>query len=79
MAVALGMAGHLLNLTGFLQGLGSHQSARSLVLMRVFEVGLPIVAYLLAILAVSDYDLDQDKVQAIRLELEKRRGKAPSA
>jgi GPH family glycoside/pentoside/hexuronide:cation symporter len=76
MAVALAIAGHLLNLTGFLQELGPNQSARSLFLMRVFEVGLPILTYGLAILAVASYDLDQDKVQAIRLELEKRRGKA---
>jgi Na+/melibiose symporter-like transporter len=43
--------------------------------MRVFEVGLPIVTYGLAILAVLTYDLDQKKVQEIRHELEKRRGK----
>ncbi len=74
-AVALGISGYLLNFTGFLQELGAHQSHRSLLLMRVFEIGLPILTYSFAIIAVSTYDLDAEKVQAIRLELEKRRGK----
>jgi len=75
MAVTLAVSGHLLNVTGFLQELGAHQSPESLFLMRVFEVGLPILAYGLAIAAVSTYDLDQPKVQSIREALEKRRGK----
>jgi glycoside/pentoside/hexuronide:cation symporter, GPH family len=75
-AVALAISGHLLNLTGFLQQLGAHQSPRTLILMRVFETGLPVVAYILALIAIATYDLDQKKVQAIRVALEKRRGKA---
>ena len=75
MAVALALSGHLLNVTGFLQELGAHQSERTLLLMRVFEIGLPIIAYTLALAAIASYDLDQEKVQEIRLELERRRGK----
>jgi len=75
MAVALAISGRLLNVTGFLQELGAHQSERTLLLMRVFEIGLPIIAYALALFAIATYDLDQEKVQEIRLELEKRRGK----
>jgi glycoside/pentoside/hexuronide:cation symporter, GPH family len=75
-AVALAISGHLLNLTGFLQQLGAHQSPRTLILMRLFETGLPVVAYILALIAIATYDLDQKKVQAIRVALEKRRGKA---
>ena len=74
-AVALAASGYLLNLTGFHQALGAAQSARTLLLMRVFEIGTPIVTYLLAIAAVASYDLTPKKVQAIRAELEKRRGK----
>jgi len=73
-AVALAISGHLLNLTGFLQQLGAHQSGRSLLLMRVFEIGVPVLAYSLAIAAMGTYDLDQEKVQEIRLQLERRRG-----
>jgi GPH family glycoside/pentoside/hexuronide:cation symporter len=75
-AAALAISGHLLNVTGFMQELGPHQSARTLFLMRVFEVGLPIVAYSLAILTIATYDLDREKALAIRQELEKRRGQA---
>jgi GPH family glycoside/pentoside/hexuronide:cation symporter len=78
-AVALFVSGYLLNFTGFLQELGAHQSERSLLLMRIFETGLPILAYALAIAAVSSYDLDAKRVQAIRLELEQRRGKSASS
>jgi GPH family glycoside/pentoside/hexuronide:cation symporter len=75
-AAALAMSGYLLNFTGFLQDLGPNQSERTLYLMRVFEVGLPIVAYAAAILIIASYDLDRTKVDAIRAELEKRRGRA---
>ena len=75
MAVALVVSGHLLNATGFQQALGPNQLPHSLWLMRVFEVCLPILAYGLAIVSVSTYDLDQEKVEGIRVELEKRRGK----
>jgi GPH family glycoside/pentoside/hexuronide:cation symporter len=78
-AVALAASGHLLNATGFLQELGAHQSERTLFLMRVFEIGVPIVAYALAIAAMVTYDLNQDKVRAIRVELEKRRGKTTAS
>jgi len=74
-AVALAISGHLLNITGFLQQLGTHQTPKALLLMRIFEIGLPIFMYGLAILAVSSYDLDQEKVHQIQLELEKRRRK----
>lgn len=76
MAVALVISGVLLNATGFQVDLGANQTENTLFLMRVFEIGLPIVAYALAILAISTYDLDQLKVQKIRVELEARRGKA---
>jgi GPH family glycoside/pentoside/hexuronide:cation symporter len=75
-AVALGVSGYLLNFTGFLQAAGANQPPQTLLLMRIFEVGLPIVTYLFAIVAISGYDLDVKRVHAIRLELEERRGKS---
>jgi GPH family glycoside/pentoside/hexuronide:cation symporter len=75
-AAALAASGYLLNITGFLQELGPHQSERSLFLMRVFEIGLPILTYALAIAAMATYDLNPGRVREIRLELEKQRGKA---
>jgi GPH family glycoside/pentoside/hexuronide:cation symporter len=76
MALALAISGHLLNWTGFLQELGGRQSPHTLFLMRAYEIGLPILAYVLAIIAVSSYDLTQEKAHQIRIELEKRRGTA---
>jgi glycoside/pentoside/hexuronide:cation symporter, GPH family len=74
-AVALALSGYLLNRTGFAQSLGPAQTPRTLLLMRVFEIGVPVVMYLLAIFAIASYDLDPEKVQEVRVELEKRRGK----
>jgi glycoside/pentoside/hexuronide:cation symporter, GPH family len=75
-AAALVLSGHLLNATGFLQELGANQPANTLFLMRIFEVGLPIVTYALAIGVMLAYDLTPERVGEIRQELEKRRGKA---
>lgn len=66
-AVALAVSGHLLNATGFLQELGGNQSEKTLFLMRVFEIGVPIIAYALAIAAIFTYDLNQERVRAIRV------------
>jgi GPH family glycoside/pentoside/hexuronide:cation symporter len=74
-AAALAASGHLLNATGFLQEMGANQSEKTLFLMRLFETGVPIVAYALAIAAIFTYDLDEKKVRAIRVQLEARRGK----
>lgn len=78
-AVALVASGYLLNFTGFRQEFGANQSAHSLWLMRVFEIGLPVITYALAILIMWSYDLSPEKVQATREELEKRRGKTTAA
>jgi len=76
MAVALAISGYLLNWTGFQEGLGGAQTPHTLLLLRLFEIGVPIVTYLAAILIMLPYDLTQEKAQAIRQELEKRRGAA---
>jgi len=76
MAVALALSGHLINLTGFLQELGPNQSDHTLLMLRVYEIGLPIITYGLALIAVATYDLSPERVQEIRRQLEARRGKA---
>jgi GPH family glycoside/pentoside/hexuronide:cation symporter len=75
MALALALSGYLLNWTGFKVELGGQQSGNTLFLLRLYEIGIPIVTYSLALWAVASYDLTQDKAQQIRLELERRRGK----
>jgi Na+/melibiose symporter-like transporter len=58
------------------QSLGANQTEHTLLLLRVFEVGLPALFYGLAIVAMLTYDLSPANVEKIQRELEKRRGKA---
>lgn len=75
MSLAFAISGHVLNATGFDVSLGAAQTAESMLKLRLYDIGLPILATLLAILAISFYEINEDKSCAIRLELEKRRGK----
>ncbi len=76
MVFAFALSGYLLNFTGFHVDLGGNQSATTLFRLRLFEIGISIAAYSLAILVMSSYDLTQEKAQEIRAQLEKRRGTA---
>jgi GPH family glycoside/pentoside/hexuronide:cation symporter len=75
-AVALALSGYVLNWTGFREGLGGDQTSQTLLLLRLFEAGIPVITYLAAIAVMLPYDLTQEKAQEIRRELEKRRGTA---
>jgi len=77
-AVALALSGYLLNLTGFLVQHGANQSPHTLLLMRIFEVGVPILAYGLAIVAMLAYDLTPERMREIRALLRKRRAETPA-
>ncbi len=74
MSIAFAFSGHILNASGFNVELGSNQAARSLFLLRIFDITLPIITSLIAILAVVFYKITEEKAHEIRLELEKRRG-----
>jgi len=76
MAVALFLSGHLLNMTGFNVGLGNFQPMKSLYLMRVYEIGFSVVTLVIAIFSVATYKITEAKAREVRVELEKRRGKA---
>lgn len=78
MAAAIAGGGLLLNLTGFDVALGGNQAADTLFLMRVFDVGIPIVASAIAIATVASYELTEAKAHEVRATLERRRG-APAA
>ncbi len=75
-ALASLASGVLLNMTGFNVALGAHQSTQALFLMRLCDIGIPIVTSLIALFIVINFDITEDKAYAIRKELEKRRGKA---
>jgi len=75
MALAFAISGHLLNYTGFKVELGSLQSTQTLFLMRVFDIGVPIIASFIAIFTMRGYQITEEKAHKIRYQLEKRRGK----
>lgn len=75
MSIALALSGVLLNSTGFNVELGNVQSATTLLLLRVFDVSVPIVTTALAIVAIYSYRLNEEMARDVRLELERRRGR----
>jgi glycoside/pentoside/hexuronide:cation symporter, GPH family len=76
MALALGLSGVLLNATGFNVELETAQTERTLLLMRLFDIGVPIATSLLAIYIVRNYEITEESAQETRQQLEARRGKA---
>jgi len=79
MAAALAGGGILLEFTGFDVALEGNQTEQALFLMRVFDVGIPIFATLLAIWAIASFPITEQKAHDIRVQLEARRGKAQAA
>ena len=74
MAAALAAGGFLLNATGFDVDLAGEQTERTLFLMRVFDVTVPLVASIVALLLIASYGITEPKARAIRAALEERRG-----
>lgn len=78
MACALALGGVLLNATGFDVALGGAQAEQTLLMMRLFDVGVPLVGSAIAIWTVASYDITEDRAYEVREQLEARRGAAPS-
>lgn len=76
MALALGLSGFLLNFTGFDVALGGAQPERTLLLMRIFDVGVPMVTSAIAIWALANYPITEETARSVRAQLEARRGAA---
>jgi GPH family glycoside/pentoside/hexuronide:cation symporter len=74
MAAALAIGGVLLNVTGFDVALGGDQAARTILLMRLFDVAIPLLTSGIAIWMIAAYPLTEQKAHEVRLELEQRRG-----
>ena len=51
------------------------QTERTLFLMRLMDVLVPMVTSLLAIAVIATFPLTEEKAHQVRLELENRRGK----
>jgi len=74
MALAGLLTGVLLNVSGFDVDLGASQRESTLFLLRVFDVGVPLVTSAIAILIMMTYEITEEKAYEIRAELERRRG-----
>jgi GPH family glycoside/pentoside/hexuronide:cation symporter len=77
MALAGLLTGIMLNASGFTVELGA-QPEKTLFLLRVFDVGVPLLTSALAIVIMLTYQISERKAYEIRAELERRRGKLGS-
>jgi GPH family glycoside/pentoside/hexuronide:cation symporter len=74
MAAALAIGGVLLNGTGFDVTLGGAQSADTILLMRIFDIAIPLVTSGIAIWLIATYPITEQKAREVREALERRRG-----
>ncbi len=74
MALAGLLTGIMLNVSGFDVAVEA-QSEQTLFLLRVFDVGVPLITSALAILIMLTYQITEQRAYEIRAELERRRGK----
>lgn len=75
LALAVASSGALLNLTGFDVRLGGMQSSQTLLWMRVFDIGVPIITSLAALGIIATLGLSEQGMRDVRAELERRRGR----
>lgn len=73
MAGASVLSGVLLVWTGFNVELGANQSAHALLLMRICDIGIPIVTSLIAIYIIMTFDISEARAYDIRQQVERRR------
>jgi GPH family glycoside/pentoside/hexuronide:cation symporter len=78
MAVAYLIAGVLIETTGFDQTIDV-QTDRTLLMLRVFEIGLPIGLCVASLILVSLYPLTEARAYEIKAELDARRAAANAA
>jgi len=79
MALAGLLTGILLKVSGFDVALGAGQADQTLFLLRVFDVGVPIITSAIALGIIATYTITEQKAHEIRVELESRRGKVSAA
>jgi glycoside/pentoside/hexuronide:cation symporter, GPH family len=68
------IGGPLLQLTGFDAKLGGNQSPEAILGIRYLFAGIPVAALIIAFLLIQLYPLDTERMNAIRRDLEARRG-----
>lgn len=75
MSLAGLLTGVLLKVSKFDLALGSGQEEKTLFLLRVFDVGIPVITSALALWIIAKYTITENKAYEIRAELESRRTK----
>jgi GPH family glycoside/pentoside/hexuronide:cation symporter len=73
------LTGVLLKVSGFDVALKAGQADQTLYLLRVFDVGIPIITSVIALWIIATYTITEEKAHEIRAELERRRGKGTAA
>lgn len=79
MSLAGLLTGVLLKVSKFDLAVGAGQEARTLFLLRVFDVGIPAITSAIALLIIAKYTLTENRAYEIRAELESRRGKVTAS
>jgi glycoside/pentoside/hexuronide:cation symporter, GPH family len=74
MALAFAVSGHLLNATGFNVALGVNQTTKTLLMLRVYDIGVPMITSLIALITISTFKITEEKALEVRKILEARRG-----
>ena len=72
-ALASFISGLLINSTGFRQEVGLAQPAGTLLWMRIYDIGIPIVTSLVAIFVIWTFDISEAKAYDVRAQVERRR------
>lgn len=76
MAAAIAAGGFLLNATGFDVALEGNQTEHAILMMRVFDAFVPMLASGVAIWAIASFSITEERAHEVRELLEKRRGDA---
>jgi len=67
------ISGLLINATGFRQEIGLAQAPETLLWMRIFDIGIPILTSLVAIFILMTFGISEDRAYEIRAQVEQRR------
>jgi len=73
LAISSLISGFLINASGFNVALGAAQSTRTLLYMRLFDIGIPIVTTSIAIVVLASFPLSEQHAYENRQNLERRR------
>jgi GPH family glycoside/pentoside/hexuronide:cation symporter len=75
LSAALVTSGYVLNATGFDVALGPDQAARTIISMRLCDIGIPVLTSLIALWVLARFPITEEVANGVRRQLEARRGK----